>query len=353
MTFAPPAYAKTWKQLLTAGVPGQRLAFTATVLDSSQQFAFRLKDYLVNGNATTKYTVKWTCTGVTGPTNAADSTDRITSSATWITRATVAAAAQAFWVLTGQFGEQIMLCFQGASDDIMRISFSPGGLFVLAGTTTNQPTATDEQVILSATSIVGSTASADRVLQCWMRDDGKGFRAAVYRSSVLTCPIFWIEEFTPGWATGANISVSVTPAIYGGAIATVSLIAGVIVGAFSANGSSTPGLLMRTTVSGAGFNAQCSFCAENGATSNALVAISGQTVTQEAQGGTFAPYPLGIITTTAGTKGRWGNVIDMYIVNPSGILAGNGFGTAFEWVHLAASGVVIWPNPSQQPPTIA
>ncbi len=350
MTFSPPAYAKTWKQLLTAGVPGQRLAFTTTVLDISQQFAFRLKDYLVNGNSTTKYTVKWTCTGITGPTNSADNTDRITSAATWITQATIAGSPQAFWVLTGQFGEQVMLAFQGSSADIMRVSFSPGGLFVLAGTTTNQPTATDEQVVCATNSVVASTASADRILQCWIRDDGKGFRYAVYRTGALTGATVCIEEFSPGWTVGANIAVSVTPAVLGlaltgGATASTSLF-----GSFSLNGGNGPGLAIRVTVNGSGINAQCHFGLEGGGGTNAIVTL--YTAVQEAQGGTFAPYPIGIqCTATSGAKGRWGNIFDYLAVNPTGQLAGNGFGALQEWVTI--SGAIIWPNPSLQPMTVA
>jgi len=134
------------------------------------------------------WTVKFSCDGTTGPTNGADTTDRITSAATFATRATVAAAAQAFYVLQNADGVQIMFTYQGASDDIMRISYSPGGLFTIASPSTNQPTATDEIIVSAATTIIDPTTSLDRVMSIFCSDNTTAWRCVLFRnSSLISC----------------------------------------------------------------------------------------------------------------------------------------------------------------------
>lgn len=110
------------------------------------------------------WSVIFTCNGTTGPTGSGDTTDRWTSKAACTTRATVDAAAQSYAVLQNADGVQVLLDYQGASDDICRLSCSYGGLFTLAGTSTNRPTATDELIFSAANTIINATASADRVI---------------------------------------------------------------------------------------------------------------------------------------------------------------------------------------------
>ncbi len=337
---ALPTIVKTWKQLLTTGTPGSRITFVS-VLDTMQNFAFKLKDGLIGGlGATTDYTLKWTSSGGVGPTNSSDNTDRLPNAAAWTPRATVAAASQAWFVVTGAFGEQILVAFQGASDDICRISFSPGGLFVLAGTTTHQPTATDEQVVLSVTSVVNSTASGDRILHIWARDDAKGFRVAIFRSGAVTAPIFGVEEFT----SGATAPAVITPPLMGFAWSSGNIATSNLHGTFSGNAR---GCVIRTTVSSVAFNAQCEFMTECNSVQSA---IDRYTFQPELQGAGYAPYLFGIHSNTTGTRGRAGNPIDWWGVGPAGFAAGDGFGTSYQFVHL---GAFLWPNPSNVAPTIA
>jgi hypothetical protein len=336
-----PTIVKSWVQLLTTGTPGVRLVFS-TLLDSSQQVAFRLKDFLVSGStAATKYTVLWTSSGGTGPTNSADHTDRITSAATWTPRATVAAASQAWYVLTGGLGEQILITFQGATDDIFRISFSPGGLFVLAGTTNQQPTATDEQLMYNGNTVVGNVASTDRILHIWARNDAKGFRFVVYRAGLLVSPAIFIEEFV----SSVVLPAVLTPPVCGGVV-TGSILPSQ---AFLAPILNTIIIVVRTTVSSTGFNAMCSFGGEAG--SGGAPAFSTYITTTDLQAGAFAPYPFSIHTQTTGTKGRVGNLIDMWGVSPTGALAGDGFGTSYQFVMVGQ--YLMWPNPSNTAPTLS
>lgn len=341
---AVPVYTKTWVQALTGGVPGLRIAFVS-VLDATQNVAFKLKDFLINSStATTKYTLLWSASNGTGPTNSSDHTDRITNAAAWTPRATIAAASQAWMVLVDANGGQILIAFQGASDDILRISFSPSGLFTLAATTNQQPTATDEQVILSAKSIVNATASADRILHLWARDDGKGFRVAIARSNAAAAPVWWIEEFSNLAVQGIS-GVTVSPAICGGV---VDVPGGSgngtnLNGAFSANAL---GALVRAVISSVTFSVQCMFATLTAG----AVALGADTSVAHLQGSAWVPFPLFLFSTTTNAHGSMGQLIDHYQVQPTSSAFGNGFGTTYQWWQVAQG--LIWPNPSNTAPTI-
>jgi hypothetical protein len=339
-----PAYTKTWVQALTTGTPGIRIPFTS-VLSTSQQCAFTLKDFLINSStATTKYTMKCSASGGVGPTNLSDNTDRITNAAAWTPRATVAAASQAWFMLQDAFGAQVLVAFQGGSDDVWRISFSPGGLFVLAGTTTHQPTATDEQVVLATTTIVGSTASADRILHIWARDDAKGFRVAIFRSNAVVAPIFCIEEFNSAPVTGIS-GVTVSPALHGGVVnvPSGSDIGSNLNGAFVVN---SLGSVVRAVISSVGFSCQCEYAG----LARAGVSLGATSTVSHLQGAVWVPYPLILFSGLTNAIGPLGQVYDHYQVQPTGVAVGNGFGNSYQWVHVGRC--LIWPNPSNVQPTI-
>jgi hypothetical protein len=338
---ALPTITKNWRQLLTAGTPGARVTFTS-VLDTMQQVAFRIKDFLCNGSgATTKYTVLWSSSGGTGPSAVTDHTDRITSPATWTPRATTAGATQAWVVLVGGQGEQILLSFQGATDDVMRVGMSPSGLYVLAGNTSNQPTAVDEQLVIGGSNIsmVNVATTGDRILHLWARDDAKGFRVALYRTGALAGPVWFVEEFISGCTPPA----AVTPAVCGGGFLPGSTTAGALTSTALVNQSAVS---IRATVATSQFSTVCFIGCEGFGNSNAPASY---TTPPEAQGGGFTPYPLSLHSITAGAKGRWGNLIDMWIVSPAGMVPGDGFGTSYQFHQVNA---LLWPNPANTPPII-
>lgn len=173
--------------------PNVRNAYT-TLADMAGWFIYQNHAWLI----THGWTVKYTSNGITGPASAADHTDRMISNAAGSVRGATAAAAQSYTVLTSSDGVDLLLTFQGATDDIIRMSYSPGGLFVPAGTATFQPTATDEVIFVQGTSIVNGTATLDRVMHIWASDDGtawsnllfrnNGFQAAIgFERCVSTC----------------------------------------------------------------------------------------------------------------------------------------------------------------------
>lgn len=343
---ALPTIIATWKQLLTTGTPGARVSFVS-LLDTMQQTLFRVKDFLCNGSAaTTKYSVLWTASNGTGPTNSNDHTDRWTSAATITPRGTSAGVSQAWAVLTDGNGAQILLAFQGASDDICRISFSPGALFTLAGTTNQQPTATDEQVILSTTSVVGATASGDRILQVWASDDAKMFRVAIFRAGVVVAPVWGVELFTSGMTAPA----AATPCVWGFAFSDGNLAVGTtaLSAAWSANAR---GGLVQTTVSSIKYSCQTQMAIESANLAGTYGPAPQQyTYQPELQGAGFAPYPIALHTTNqTGSRGRLGNLIDWWCVSPASVADGDGFGTSYQFIQM---GSVLWPNPSAQAPTI-
>lgn len=163
--------------------PNVRQAFT-TLIGVSGWYAYENKTRML----AVGWTVKFTSNGATGPASGADTTDRITSAATFNVRATVAASPQSWYVLQNADGIQILFAYQGATDDIIRISYSQGGLFTLAGTTTHQPTATDEIVMSTAATIVNATTSLDRVMSIFCASDTTAWRCVLFRSGVqISC----------------------------------------------------------------------------------------------------------------------------------------------------------------------
>lgn len=202
-----PAVAKTW--MFTVN---NRVAFSS-LNDTMSKLLYGIKNFLV---ATVGYTVKYTCNGTTGPSSSSDHTDRWSSASNATTRGANTTSANSFAVLTDANGCDVCFSYVGATDDVARISFSPGGLYVPAGTATNTPTATDENVVVSATSLINSATSLDRVWHCLATNEQKGFRVIVARgaSSVGT---YWGVE-----AVSSRTIVPFSPSVWGFSISATS-----------------------------------------------------------------------------------------------------------------------------------
>ncbi len=154
---AKPQVTKNWTI-----TPNVRLAPFVSLNATMGWWLYQHKLAIVSAG----WTVKFSSDGTTGPASAADTTDRWASQSSGpLTRATVAAAAQSWIVLQNVDGVQVLFAYQGASDDIARVSMSMAGEFTLAGTVTHQPTAGDEVIQTSAFSVIGSATSGDRILQ--------------------------------------------------------------------------------------------------------------------------------------------------------------------------------------------
>jgi hypothetical protein len=275
-----PTVTKTW--IIS---PNNRITFTS-LNDTMSRYLFGIKTFLVaNG-----YTVIGSSNGTTA---GVDAVDRWTTFNNATTRGATAAAAQSWIVLRDGNGADMLLAYQGSVDNAARISFSPGQLFVAAGTPTFQPTAADEQVVSNGLDLIGATASVDRIWNGWVSSDAKFCRFAVARAGVWTGRPWGIENYTPTLVAPAATAnpvwgFSLTPAAFTyGAVA-----AGVT----------------RVTVSAVPFNCSAFFGTEIFANDPSY--LSGEKSVLQGQSLIF---PLAIGSATAGARGKLGNLIDQWI----------------------------------------
>jgi hypothetical protein len=275
--------------------PNNRINFVS-LNDTMARLLFGLKNFLV---ATMGYTTKYTCNGTTGPTSGADHTDRWVTFSNVTTRGAGSGNAQSFIVLTDGNGCDLLLTYQGGSDDIARISFSPGGLFTPAVTSNQQPTATDEQLMVSSASLINATTSVDRVWHAMATADKRLFRFFVYRAGTMTYS--WGLEFCN--TTGVlDPNVGFSPAVVGWATnnSTISnAAAGSVVGGSNAGGN---GGVARIN----GVNAAVGGCSEG------YLNSFGNPYPLDLQGGGAIIVPVGFASVTTFTSGKVGNRIDCW-----------------------------------------
>lgn len=193
-----PAISRTWS--ITAN---NRIVYSSLV-GVMGSYLFAVKQFLITQGS---FTVKGSSNGSTA---GMDGVDRWLSSANAQTRGANSVAAQSWIVLTDGNGVDILLTYQGASDDISRFSVSFSGAFT--GSTTAQPTAADEQVLNSATSTINSSTVFDRVWFGWIDSTKKNFRVAIAMQGSWTGRM-WGVELASSTVTGTNTSWS--PAVWG------------------------------------------------------------------------------------------------------------------------------------------
>jgi hypothetical protein len=342
-----PTATKTWKFPKL----NQRITFVS-LNDTMARLLFGVKDGLVNSGGATPWSVVWSCNGSVGPSSSSDHTDRWSSQTACTTRASVAAAAQSWVVLSDGNGAQILLTYQGATDDVARLAYSPSAAYALAGTTTNQPTATDEVVCSGTSTWLNTATSADRVWDLIATDDGKMFRVMVWRSSVHVCH-FGVEACTD--TTIGGIGVSFSPAMYGF----------FVLGNGTAGGGTTFTSTNSNHVYTANARQRVAHASVSSVAKTLNLGISCESLdfwtyaagqSQDAQG---APYiiPYGLGDATAGQRGRWGNVIDWYL---SADTVSEGTMTSDKkWIMFcggsvpASSGSSLWPWDGVTTPVIA
>ncbi len=207
-----PAITQTWT--ISAN---NRASYTSTgLLGVMQQYLFTLKNFL---KTTMGYTVKGSSglNGGGGGSAAMDGVDRWQVFTDVSPRGASSGVNQAWFVLTDGSGVDILLDYQGSSDDKCLFGMSTGtgsgGLYVAAGTANNKPTATDEAQLFDGTvSVLLSATSADRVFHMWGSSDKKMFRVAMFRqnnqahvwgveklTSALVAPAVFVPSTSPVW----------------------------------------------------------------------------------------------------------------------------------------------------------
>lgn len=206
---------------------------------------------------------------------------------------------------------------------------APLGDFVAAGTPAQQPTAVSERVVSSATSLIGSTASADRLWTCWVTSDSKMFRMAIARSGSWVGRLVGIELFSSVAASPMVIS----PAVWGFALTTGS--------SCITNGSIAG--VARPVVASVAVAADLRFGIETFGNSSTLFTSS----KPEAQGGVGYPaFPLSIGSSVSGALGKYGNLIDAWQGRTSGASDGDTYGPSSTFIGMNGyngTGAGMWP----------
>jgi hypothetical protein len=220
-----------------------------------------------------------------------DLTDRWLTFSNVTTRGASAAAPQSWIVLRDGNGVDILLAYQGATDDVCRISFSPTQLFVAAGTPTHQPTATDEQVVKATTSAVNPTTFMDRIWFGWRSSDNKACRFAVARNNVWAGFAWGVEDFTHALVAPAVIS----PAVWGFGLNPLTNYSLTI----------TQMGVSRVVISGTPFSCVVILGIEIFA-NNPTIASTLKTDLQSA----YMIHPMSIASSTTNARGKLGNLID-------------------------------------------
>lgn len=322
-----PAVTQTWSFSSVA----QRITPYASLNDTMAQLIYGLKTKFVAAG----YTLKYTCDGTTGPSSSSDHTDRLASKANCTTRFSGAGGAQSFFVVTDGNGVDILVTYDGASDDIALIAMSPGGLYVPAGTANQKPTATDECVVTTGQTIIQAGTSADRVWHMWTTSDKKMWRLQVWRQGVGV--ILGVEKLTSQAGSPATFS----PATWGFFYTSANAVFG----------NSSGGVNNSYNVAGGGIARVHTSVDVNALMGGAVETYLG---TRDAPWGVEKPeaqgngsgellVPIGCASSTTNAQGKWGTRIDWYgaWTNSAGVPAtGDTFGS-LAWV--AAGGAIIWP----------
>lgn len=320
MPITLPTPTRTW-----VISPCNRIAFVS-LIDATQQVLYRVKTFLLARG----YTVRGSASAGTG---AMDSTDRWSNAAAVTPRATTSAASQAWIVLRDGNGADILFAFQGASDDIARISFSAGGLFVAAGTPNNQPTATDEEVIWSATTLVNATASGDRLLSLWGTADAKNFRWALARANVWTGGVIGVERVgAPDSGFGGGVTFTPDIAGFGNLATQLSHNNGT-----SAYAANSTGARARVVIGGTSFSIGAGIgCLKGGG----LTSLFSNGV-QHLQGSNYGLLETYLVSQTASATGNLGKRVDWWLgkTTAAGAVDGDVYGTN-QFIQL---GETAWP----------
>lgn len=295
--------------------------------DTMASFLYGMKNFLV---ATMGWTVKYTCDGTTGPSSGSDHTDRWASKANATTRGANTTTANSFAVLTDGNGIDWMLSYVGATDDVARISYSAGGLFVPAGTANQTPTATDEGIQATGITLINATTSQDRVFHMQASTDKKIFRCWIYRQGTMAQSLFVevVNSTVTAMAHTPPVIVMQT-----NSTTTTAAGAGQMLGATM----NTTGALHTAITRTSGGNINLGGCGEGQV--GVMTTSAYGTASPELQAASPI-VPLAVGSTTAANQGKVGNRIDAWFPFTNGIAQGDTFG-ALQFV-LMGTGMYPW-----------
>jgi len=316
----PPIPLKTWTI-----TPNNRIPYVS-LLDTQQRYLHGVKTFLkANG-----YTCKGSSSAGIG---AMDGVDRWTTPSNVTPRATVAVASQAWIVLTDGNGCNILLAYQGQSDDYARISFSPSGAFIAAGTPSNQPTAVDECVIANASLIEGvglPSGNADRLWFGWVTTDRKACRFGVARGGTWLGLNWGVESVQSTVVTTSlfiDSSAAWSPPVWGFAFPPAS----------SGRLQSSTGIA-RVRIASVDINVTVYFGLETFAIQFPFWGVP-RSALQGSVG--VSLWPLSIGSSNQGAEGKLGNLIDWWVSSTYSQKDGETY--RLRLVHADRNVGIIWP----------
>lgn len=272
-----------------------------------------------------------------GVTAAMDGTNRWTTDSAASVQGANTTTANSWLVWTDGNGADTCLSFVGATGDLVRVSFSPSGAFVAAGTATFTPTATDEQVLLNNTSVITNSLVNDRVLHVWVDSEAKIFRCCTHANNALTNGTWGVELVNANRNT-----LPFAPAIWGFSFAAANfgLNLSQFFAAYSATANSQIGGLARIN----GTTTQI-FCGAEAYSGGLYTNWSGATRPTLQMSTGIAMFPILIGSTTANRQGPIGSLFDWWTGRSSSNQnCGDAAFPGGEWVQFASqtSGPV-WP----------
>lgn len=268
------------------------------------------------------------------------------------TRFNGSGGAQSWVVITLAGGRgDVVFSYNAAADDVYNVWWSPSGVVAVAGTATNEPTATD-QVLLNKFyttpgTIVGSTAAGDRLVSIWSHPNKYGFRVAIARAGAWVS-LFGVDQFTPD--------------TYGTGITLLDVAGFYINGAFNPSQNGTNLNLMNSSTSNAtADNTQKRFICrrtDGGGTTltdvshkvkgvgesgsaTAMTMLGDQGFTPELQGGaTYLMKRYGLFSRLAGHRGDIGWLQDWFLSRQT---AADGDTTgALAWICVESASSMWW-----------
>lgn len=258
------------------------------------------------------------CNGTTG---AFDGVSRWSASAA--VRGATTTTAQSWDLIQHANGAQTLIGYTGATDDICRISGSPSGVFVLAGTPTFLPTATDEVVGWSGTTVIG-TGSANRVYNVQIDLAHTGWRAFIFTAGIMAGPALHGELFDPAFIDPATATCAV-PVWWGGVVGSTAGSAPALMGSYSVNAN---GGVTRMLVSGVAKTVQMG--ASGKSTSGGF---ANENNTPQALNGGLIPFrSIGLHSITATANGDVGRRYDCLLSNE--FKACGELDAGMNWVNL-------------------
>jgi hypothetical protein len=328
-----PTLSKTWQLSINQTVTAQ-----GSVNATAQRILRTIKN-LMKGFGSSP----WTCSGssnaggTTGsPTGSAamDGVDRWTTDADLV-GTPAGSNSRHGWIVLRQTGiaTNYEICwdiFTTSQPNTMVAIISPSAGFT-GGSATARPTATDEIVIFgtenpSTPASWGSGVDAQHQIHVWQSSDGQCTRIVVWRASTNLCTFWLFDKPTDTVSNWTNPGVSGMYAVGSGIAITYANLSPN--STFKSRSSSTVTFTPK-------------FSGESD--TNGLLANTTDigTIANDFDGN-WPFFPIGLYSTNAGSKGRIGNIFDLWW-RPSGVSSGDTFPNNASTRQFIAMGPLILP----------